>query len=285
MRSYINQNNFDYIIDFRFRTKPLQELIISRFIYKSKAIFTVHSYLIDHYMPNWSWLTRLMYNESYAVVSITHQMNKLISDKHQLNNLVTIHNPVSFDEINLRKDAPNNLNFQYIIAVGQYENPIKQFDKLIETYAQSNLPSQNIHLVILGDGDKEILQKQIAIHYLEQKVHLLGYKENPFKYISKAKFLVLCSQNEGMPNVILESLTCETPVIAFDCPSGPREIINENNGILVENQNWETLRLAMENMITNKILYLHCKSNARNSINTFEINAIGQQWLSLLEIK
>ena len=285
LRSYLNQNNFDYIIDFRFRTKPLQELFISRFIYKSKAIFTVHSYLIDHYMPNWSWLTRLMYNQSYAVVAITNQMNKLITEKHQLNNLVTIYNPVSFDEIDLQKDVPNIIDYQYIIAVGQYENPIKQFAQLIETYAKSNLPKQNIHLVIVGDGDKASLQKPILENNLEQKVHLLGYQENPFQYISKAKFLVLCSQNEGMPNVILESLACETPVIAFDCPSGPREIITNDNGVLVENQNWEALKLAMENLITNKNLYLHFKSNARNSISKFEINTIGQQWLDLLEIK
>jgi N-acetylgalactosamine-N,N'-diacetylbacillosaminyl-diphospho-undecaprenol 4-alpha-N-acetylgalactosaminyltransferase len=285
LRSYLNQHNFDYIIDFRFRTKPLQELIISRFIYKSKAVFTVHSYLIDHYMSNWSWLTRLMYNQSFAVVAITNQMNKLITKKHQLNNLVTIYNPISFDEIDSQKDVPIALDYQYIIGVGQYENPIKQFAQFIETYAKSNLPSQNIHLVILGVGDKASLLKPIAENNLEHKVHLLGYQENPFQYISKAKFLVLCSQNEGMPNVILESLACETPVIAFDCPSGPREVITHDNGILVENQNWEALKHAMENMITNKNLYLHSKSNARKSINTFEINTIGQQWLDLLEIK
>jgi glycosyltransferase involved in cell wall biosynthesis len=285
LRSYLNQNNFDYIIDFRFRTKPLQELIIARFVYKSKTIFTVHSYLIDHYMSNWSWLTRLMYNQSHALVAITNQMNELITKKHQLNNLVTIYNPISFDEIDLKKDVPNELDYQYIIAVGQFENPIKQFPQLVETYAKSNLPSQNMHLVILGDGDKVTLQKPISDNNLVQKVHLLGYQENPFQYISKAKFLVLCSQNEGMPNVILESLACETPVIAFDCPSGPREVITHDNGILVENQNWEALKLAMENLIINKNLYLHCKSNARKSINTFEINTIGQQWLDLLEIK
>ena len=48
LKKYLNENKFDYIIDFRFRNKPLQELLIAKFLYKSKTIFTVHSYLIDN---------------------------------------------------------------------------------------------------------------------------------------------------------------------------------------------------------------------------------------------
>ncbi|MCZ8331773.1 MAG: glycosyltransferase [Flavobacterium sp.] len=285
LRSYLNQNNFDYIIDFRFRTKPIQELIISRFIYNTKVIFTVHSYLIDHYMPNNSWLTNRIYDNSFAVVSLTEKMTKLINEKHQLKNVVTIANPINSEEIDLLKNAPIDLDFQFIIAVGQYENPIKQFDKLIATYSKSDLPKKNIHLVILGDGDRNFLEKSINEFSVSDKVHLLGYQENPFQFISKAKFLVLCSENEGMPNVLIESLACETPVIAFDCNSGPSEIITKDNGILVENQNWEHLKFAMERLISNYDLYLHFKSNAKKSISKFEIDYIGKKWLDLLKIK
>ena len=52
LRKYLKANNFDFIIDFRFRNKPLQELVIARFFYTSKTIFTIHSYLINYYMSN-----------------------------------------------------------------------------------------------------------------------------------------------------------------------------------------------------------------------------------------
>jgi len=71
LKKYLDENNFDFIIDFRFRNKPIQELLIAKWLYKSKTIFTVHSFLINHYMPNWSFLTRFMYQDCYKMVTIT----------------------------------------------------------------------------------------------------------------------------------------------------------------------------------------------------------------------
>jgi N-acetylgalactosamine-N,N'-diacetylbacillosaminyl-diphospho-undecaprenol 4-alpha-N-acetylgalactosaminyltransferase len=63
-------------------------------------------------------------------------------------------------------------------------------------------------------------------------VHFSGYQENPFKYLKKL-ILILSSKNEGMPNVILESLTCQTPVVSFNCLSGPAAMISDReNGLL-----------------------------------------------------
>ncbi|MEC4005411.1 glycosyltransferase [Flavobacterium sp. SUN052] len=283
LNAYLNQEKFDFIIDFRFRNKIIQELIIAKYIYRTKSIFTIHSYLIDYYMPSISWLTRFMYNSSYANVSITNQMQVLIEKKHQLQNLITIHNPIDLDEINLKSSQQIEIDYEYIIAVGQYETKIKQFDKLIHSYANSVLPSKEIHLIILGDGSKEYLEIAAQQSNVSDKVHLLGFKENPFSYLKNAKFLVLCSQNEGMPNVILESLACNTPVISFDCESGPREMIeNHVNGILVSNQDFDQLTVAINYLTENTELYKYCKSNALQSIQKFSIETIGRQWLQLL---
>ena len=110
-----------------------------------------------------------------------------------------------------------------------------------------------------------------------------GVFHNPFPYYKNAKFYVLCSKNEGLSNAIIESLACETPVVAFDCFSGPREIItNHENGILVENQNFEKLSEAMNLMATDEKLYQHCKANAAKSVEKFSIEIIGKQWLKYL---
>jgi len=284
LKHYLRQEKFDFIIDFRFRIKPLQELLLAKWIYNTPTIFTVHSYLIDHYMPNASWLTRLMYNNAYANVAVTQQIQQRFEKQHGLTNGLTIYNPIDVEEIKAKKDDAIALEYPFIIAIGQFENPIKQFDLLIEQYGKTNLPQQNIHLVIVGSGDERKLLSVIYQNQLSEKVHLLGYQENPFKYLSKAKFLVLSSQNEGLPNVILEAMACETPVVAFDCPSGPSEILKGQNGILVENQNWEALGNAMNKMCEDEDFYAACKQHTLESCTPFLLENIGQQWLNLMAI-
>jgi glycosyltransferase involved in cell wall biosynthesis len=285
LRKYLKDNNFDFIIDFRPRTKIIQELIIARFIYKAKTILTVHSFLIDYYMPKSIWLTRLIYKKTYATVAIVDQIKELVASQYQLTNLVTISNPINLNEVKEKCDEFIAIDFEYIIGIGQYADNIKQFDKLILGYARSGLPEKQIHLVILGTGNKEPLEKIAKENNVLQYVHFLGFQTNPFKYLKKAKFLVLSSLNEGMPNVLLESLACGTPVIAFDCFTGPREIItNKENGLLVEDQNVEKLTESLILFIENQELYNYCKTNAFESIRRFSLENIGKQWLDLMQI-
>lgn len=285
LRKYLNENEFDFIIDFRFRTKIFQELVLARYIYNAKTIFTVHSFLIDHYMPNASWLTRLMYNHCYANVAITNQMEELIVKKHQLNNVITISNPVNLVEIYEKSNELIDLDFEYIIAIGQYENNIKQFDKLILAYVDSGLWNKKIHLVIVGEGNAAMLKKVVELCNVIDFVHFLGYQNNPFKYLKKSKFLVLSSKNEGLPNVILESLACGIPVVSFDCPCGPGTIIKDKvNGILVEDQNLDKLSEAMNVFVNDEKLYQYCKQNAKESVAPFSLDTIGKQWLDLMHI-
>ena len=286
LKKYLDENNFDFIIDFRFRNKPIQELLISKFLYKAKTIFTVHSYLIDHYMPNWSFLSRLMYQDCYKMVTITNKSKELIEFKHHLNNVQTIYNPIDITEIHSKFNENIDFNFDYIIGIGQMETNIKQFDKLIEAYSNSILPNQNIHLVLLGDGERISILKALAKqNNIVEKVHFLGFQENPYKYLKNAKFFVLSSLNEGLPNVILEALACETPVVSFDCLSGPSEMISDKqNGLLVENQNVQKLTEAINLFVEDDKLYTICKENALQSVSLFSIENIGKQWLDLMQI-
>ncbi|MDO5980114.1 glycosyltransferase [Flavivirga spongiicola] len=286
LRKYLNEHNFDFIIDFRFRIKPIQELLVARFVYKAKTIFTVHSAKLDSYMPDQTFLTKWMYANSFKVVSITQDMQRMIEKKHGLENVITIYNPINIQEVKEKASTEISLDFEYIIGVGQYDTDVKQFDKLIYAYSKSILPNKNIALVILGEGSK----KEALINIAQQNgvanlVHFLGFKNNPYKYIKRAKFFVLSSSHEGMPMVMLEALACGTPAVSFNCKTGPNEIIiDKENGLLVEDQNIDSLTNSMNLFISDNELYKRCKSQALSSVERFSLERIGKQWLELMNI-
>jgi glycosyltransferase involved in cell wall biosynthesis len=173
-----------------------------------------------------------------------------------------------------------------VLGVGRmvFDNN-KQFDLMIEAYSRSELPKKNVKLVLLGDGEqRKDLENLVFNRNLKDKVIFLGFQNNPFPYFKNARFTLLTSKYEGLPNTISESLACGTPVIAFDCLSGPKELILDgNNGLLIENQNLDKFVFGINEFINDENLYSFCKNNAQKSVEKFEIEKIGNQWLNYLK--
>ena len=121
---------------------------------------------------------------------------------------------------------------------------------------------------------------------LTEDVEFLGHLENPEAYLKRAYFTALTSKNEGFPNVLLESLVYSTPVVAYECESGPNEIIMDtHNGLLVKNQDIDAFAIAINKMITDKDLYVNCKLNAKSSVDKFNPEAIVNKWIKFLKIE
>lgn len=286
LREYLKKHSFDFIIDFRVKNNQFQELIITKLIYNSPYVMTIHSYMTELYFPKWQFLARKIYAEAFGIVTVSEKIKEKINRELGYGNIEVLYNPISIEEIQNRSNEKNNLDFDYVLGVGRMDDNIKQFDKLITAYSNSVLPSHNIKLVLLGDGIfRKKLEEQVKLLALKENVQFIGRKENPFPYMKKAKLTVLSSKNEGFGNVLVESLACQTPVVSFDCLSGPSEIItNKYNGLLVENQNVEKLTQAMNLMIEDKELYQFCMQNALHSVRRFSLENIGNQWLDYLKI-
>jgi N-acetylgalactosamine-N,N'-diacetylbacillosaminyl-diphospho-undecaprenol 4-alpha-N-acetylgalactosaminyltransferase len=284
-KKFIKENDFDAIIDFRMRTGVVQELLISKFCYSRNTFYTVHSGILDYYFPKPSWISKLIYNNK-KIIAVSKVIQKAISNKlsYQVNQL---YNPIDLEAILQMQNKYEVLEENYILAAGRMNEDVKQFDELIIAYSKTILPAKKIKLILLGDGTNRSKYESLAAELdLKDLVIFKGFIENPFPYYQKALFTVLSSKNEGFPNVILESFAIGTPVISFDCFSGPNEIIKDKyNGLLVANQDFDKLTEAMNLFVENHQLYKHCKQNTVNSISQFDIKIIGKRWMDLVKNK
>jgi glycosyltransferase involved in cell wall biosynthesis len=133
-----------------------------------------------------------------------------------------IPNPFDFAAIRAlaAEPCPQRPREPYILHVGRYAAQ-KRHDLLLGAFAQADLPQQ---LVLLTPPDAR-LTALIAQHGLQRRVVIADFQANPYPWMAGADLLVLCSDHEGLPNVLIEALACGTRVVSTDCPSGPREIL------------------------------------------------------------
>ena len=129
------------------------------------------------------------------------------------------------------------------IAIGRLVE-VKDYPTMIAAVAK--VPTA--HLMILGEGPlRSSLQAQVDALGIGGRVDFLGFRENPFAYLSRASAFILSSRHEGFGNVIAEALACGTPVVTTDCESGPAEIVDGGRfGRLVPVGDVEAMAAALQ---------------------------------------
>jgi glycosyltransferase involved in cell wall biosynthesis len=133
-----------------------------------------------------------------------------------------------------------------ILGVGRLD-VLKDFPTLINAFLIVR-SRRDCRLVILGEGpDRDKLEILIRDLHLQSDVYLPGFVSNPFAWMRRAQVFVSSSLTEGCPNAIMQSLACETPVVATDCVGGSREILEDGQwGRMVEVGNAGAMAVAIE---------------------------------------
>ncbi|MGR4068076.1 glycosyltransferase [Billgrantia sp. C5P2] len=136
----------------------------------------------------------------------------------------------------------------YYLCVGRLDEQ-KAFHYAIEAFSKVADESPGLRLKIVGQGRLETQLRETAEALgVASRVDFEKFQKDIIPFYLGAKATLLTSLYEGFPNVLIESITLGTPVIAFDCKSGPREIVDDRNGYLVEHLSVEGLVAAMRNV-------------------------------------
>ena len=161
----------------------------------------------------------------------------------------------------------------------------KRFDLAILAFqqAQPKLPPE-ARLVIVGEGPLySDLQQLIAKLELQNSVLLAGLQTNPFPFFAKAALFLLSSEYEGFGRVLIEAMACGCPVIAHDCPVGPREVLEAGkSGLLVADNQPATLAKAMVQLIQNLSLQQQLIAAGYRRCHDFEQAALTQRHVERL---
>ena len=213
-----------------------------------------------------------------VLVVLTKQDKKMWEKVHLRSKIIVIPNMNSFPA-----DKLSDLSSKKVIAVGRLDAQ-KSFDRLIQIWSQIYYNHNDWQLNIYGKGpDKVKLINLIKDLGLESSICINA----PVKDI-KSKFLessIFCftSTYEGWGLALTEAMSCGLPVISYDIPCGPKDIISDNdNGFLVTNGDIERFAKALSQLMENKELRISMGRKAKESIKKYEIKTIMRKWNEVL---
>ncbi len=187
-----------------------------------------------------AWLYRLRFSGAKRIISVSAELREILVNDIGLdpNRIVTIVNSIDLEAAKQRAAQPPEHPWfaagepPVILGIGRLA-PQKNFSLLIRAFAQVR-GVRPARLVIIGEGTGaepgKLRALAASLDLTSADVWFAGHQSNPLKFLANAGLFVLTSNWEGMSNVLLEAMACGCPVVATDCPTGVREVL-ENGRI------------------------------------------------------
>lgn len=231
-----------------------------------------------------SKLTQLYYGQTLKNLGQCAQLVVLTESdatrwRRHFTNVTVVPNPVTLypDVID---DIPKDPG--RIIFVGRF-NHEKRIDRLITAFSMIADKYPDWHVDIFGDGnEKQNLLRQIQEMRLEQRVIVHEPTKAIYDEYKRSEMLVLCSEHEASPLVLVEAMACGVPCVSLDCPNGPREIINDHvTGLLAKDGDVQDLSVKIEWLITHEAERKNMGQQARIYAASRKQEVIMEKWEKL----
>ena len=197
----------------------------------------------------------------------------------ELDNVEVIPDPLAFDV-----DKLSPLSKKRVIAVGRYVYQ-KGFDLLLQAWAKIEKLHPDWELAIYGMGDRTPYEQIVdEFHIDRNRCHLNGPTDDIKQEYINSSLFVFSSRFEGFGMVLIEAMACGLPVISFDCPCGPKDIVrHQEDGILVPSGDITLLANAMNQLMSDDTLRQEMSSKAVVNVRRYQLDVITQKWESLFD--
>ena len=223
-------------------------------------------------------------------------MNRLVSKLNQLDRFIVLtrEDAAAWKEVRQVVAIPNPLSFNVgsqslltskrVIAVGRYVYQ-KGFDMLLRAWKIVEGQNAEWQLDVYGDGDRapyESLMEELGID--RERCRLNGPTQHIQEEYVNSSVFVVSSRFEGLSMAMLEAISCGLPLVAFACPCGPRDVIDDGeNGFLVENGNIEQLAEKMLFLMEHPQERAMMGEQAKRKSEQYKIENLAKTWQNLFE--
>jgi glycosyltransferase involved in cell wall biosynthesis len=280
LKNAINKIKPDLIISISFTPDQYFIPFINKKIPKFKELHS-SGIVVGNLENNKNWIVNYFKNTLFKVFKKYNKLILLNNDELKyFNNKNTIVIP-NFTDFEIEKTFEKE---KTIIAAGRIAD-VKQFDELIYIWKIIHNEFPDWKIKIFGDGNAIFTKnlKTLIINLgLELSFFIFPSTENILIEMQKASIFAMTSRTECFPMVLLEAQVCGLPIISYDCPNGPRNIINNNiDGFLIENYNRELFSEKLKTLLKNQTLIDNMSINAKNSVKQFNNRVIMDKWYQL----
>lgn len=217
---------------------------------------------------------RVLFNRADCIVTLT-ESEKVEYQKH-FQNVVCIPNALTFFPASSAK-----YNSKRVIAVGRLSQE-KGFMNLLPTYISLARKYSDWDFVIFGSGSLEVLIRK-GLQGAPHNVKLYPSTPRIKDEMLNSSIYVCSSETEAFPMVMLEAMACGLPVITYDCPSGPREIVHHKiDGELIPMNNCLEYEKAIECLIDDEKMWARYSFSAKSNVKRFLPEMIFHKWVELI---
>ncbi len=237
------------------------------------------------------FLVKILYIYADKIICNSKGLSDEIRRISNSKNITYIYNPTLKNNFKILankfkvKDKPfsNKKKRKILISIGRFDENKNQM-MLLKAISNVKI-KKKFEVVLLGEGykKKDLINYSKKINF-RNNLHILAFKKNPYPYLLKSDLLVLTSNFEGLPNVLIEAMSLGIPIISTNSPSGPKEILlNGKAGFLIKRNDHKSLSKKLNLFLAEPNVFIKKKYFYKESLKRFSPKKSLEQYVKIVK--